>query len=220
MISKKLMQTKKKKMIYILIIFLLFLLFSFYSNTKKRVIYKVTLSNGVKADVQIDVIRGRFIRIVAHYGFTIGSKTPTYIIHCYNNGKNIEWKGIYKPLIINSIDNDFYIVVLDLETDIDKIRLRYFKMNHDKWNEISHNNFPRNIAIQNLLLSHNAGMKSDRSIIDEYKIVQELNPYDDMFQKSRTAKIWQHIEYGIDYYESHDRVDSEVLKDFKEKYFK
>lgn len=116
------------------------------------------------------------------------------------DGLELFWIGVGDPVSIRLHDGLLYMIVYDCDTNIHKIRLRYYKQAHDVLAEISSKDYPKEIAVCNL------NGNDSRRLDDIGKL-----------QQSTTARIWYNLEYGVEYYEQPE-IDMEFLKDYIRKY--
>ena len=122
-------------------------------------------------------------------------------------GKDYLWETRSNTtFILNAYKNTVYTMILDTETDIEKICFRFYKYKN-KWIEIPAEEFPKEISIRNMWLSN-----SDK------KIINSLQTDRSSFQRTLTAKLWLRLEKGVKFYEAPYCVDSKFLEEYKKKY--
>jgi hypothetical protein len=155
-------------------------------------------------------------RFGARHGFSIGfGFNPKILMKFIHKGKHYEWKGVSSPIILNLHENQIFMVTFNNHTK-GELGFHFHKYS-DKWIKISPESFPKNIAIQNMGLSKNAGYLKGE-VINEFEMVKSLNCDYSPFQSSFTAMIWLQLEKGILYQNLPDFVDPEFLKEYKRKY--
>jgi hypothetical protein len=125
----------------------------------------------------------------------------------------------------------YYIATLCRQ---DKFAFKYYKYEHQKWFEIEPNEFPKNLALQNLWHYESAGIKY---AMNTPKFIQDgIKKSDDIFTRERlkispesygfytglTARMWAHLESGVDFWEFDNRFSDEAAKEhaviYREKY--
>lgn len=130
-----------------------------------------------------------------------GGDDPKYkLTFHYPSKKEIIWKGVFVPIILDAQDNYAYLVVFDRETDYTKIRFRFYRYK-ESWNEISYKEFPKSLAKQNTWLKKDEFVDSSASD----------------FNSSLTAHLWLQLEQDKEFYESEKEV---ISQDFLFKYEK
>jgi hypothetical protein len=127
-------------------------------------------------------------------------------------GVDYKWEGPFTPLAIQLDDGHPVLIVFDRETDVDHFTFRYFRFSNANWMEFPMSQFPPHLAWQNLWLSHQAGSRDGKEI-DDYKVVEERNPASADFQDSFTARIWQCIATGQQYWQI-GLVDESFLRGY------
>ncbi len=121
--------------------------------------------------------------------------------------KDYLWESKSRTFILNAYKNTLYTMIFDTETDRGKICFRFYKYK-TKWIEIPAKEFPKEISVENMMLSE-----------DDKDDLKGLNPDYYPFRRTLTAKLWLRLEKGIKYYEAPDVVDYDFLKEYKKKYF-
>lgn len=193
------------------------------------VFYVITLREIYRTTRQVLLNNGDFIKINHEYSdkkvwvdwrevLTIGGGDP--ISRCWFEYKNYKYSFRYKYsnlILLNNYKEDLFVVFLDVDSDIECMKFKYYKLSEGKETEINSTLFPKSIAVQNLGLSSNSGYFQGE-IIDGIKMVKELNCAYPPFQGSLTAKLWLELERGIMLCKSPSHVDEEFLSDFKNKY--
>ena len=107
--------------------------------------------------------------------------------------------------------------------DMNAMRFVYYALNTkgDGFKEIKAKDYPRDIATQNMWLD---GIGSARDIngnlIDELKILRELDVDSMFFCQSHTAMIWACLELDSPYYEIDETLDIEDLEKNAKEYAK
>ena len=91
----------------------------------------------------------------------------------------------------------------------------------DGFKEIKAKDYPRDIATQNMLLD---GIGRARDIngklIDELKILRELDVNSPFFERSYTSLIWASLELNMPYYEIDETLGGEDLEKNAKEYAK
>lgn len=169
---------------------------------------------------------GSIVKIYHHYsknkGFiirdvmSVGGGNRWYEIRFKYKGKDFLWESKSRTFILNVFKNKLYTMIFDTETSLGEVHLRFFKYNN-KWSEISAEEFPKEISIQNLYLKKNNGYYKGKPVND-YEIVKDLNTEDILFRGSLTAKLWLKLEKGTRYDEAPSIIDSKFLREYKRKY--
>jgi hypothetical protein len=139
---------------------------------------------------------------------SVGGGNELYKIRFKYKGKEYLWESKSRTFILNAYKNALYIMILDTETDIEKICFRFYKYNN-KWIEITAKEFPKEISIENMGLSNS-----------KKKIINSLITDRSSFKRTLTAKLWLRLEKGIKFYEAPYYVDSKFLEEYKKKYIK
>ena len=151
------------------------------------------------------------------HGFGIGGGDPWYKMCFSYRDIKYEWENNSIPILLNVHNGTIYLVVFDRETDWNKTCFRFYKF-EENWEEVSANDFPKNISVQNMWLSENAGYYNGKPI-NEYQIAENLDPGDFHFCESLTAKLWLRLGKGIKYYENlYSKVEENFLREYKRKY--
>ena len=124
--------------------------------------------------------------------------------------QDIIWVGLGIPISIRAHKDLLYMIVFDRDSDFKKIRFRYFTQNHNVLSEIDPEDYPKEIATQNLWLRKENGFRNGKPI-NEIEVTKSLNPEDIDFQSSLTAKIWNQLEKKKEFYEMNNSIDPQVL---------
>ena len=82
--------------------------------------------------------------------------------------------------------------------------------------EISPNEFPKALAIQNMSFGGRYFM-TDRQR-DKVQLARDLDTQDISFRRSLTAKIWYHLLTGQQYFQAPNTIDEALLADFIRKH--
>jgi hypothetical protein len=169
----------------------------------------------------IKLLNGNTIKVFHHYSqramygplhFLIGGGGEKYVVCFEYRGTVYIWQCLDIPIVIQFWKNDLYMVMLDIENF--SLQFRFYKYKK-KLIEISSKDFPKSVAIQNRWISDGTGLLSSHKTFTKYKI----DPNDDFFRYSVTAKIWLRLENGIDFRESrYQEVDKDFLIEYKKKY--
>jgi hypothetical protein len=175
------------------------LIYSYFRNQRTHIIWIVDqkLSNGDIISIKIDQNYKRL------YNFP-GGQLPIISIGCddwkhdlYFNykGKSFEFQTDGLPFLINIWDNTFFIVILKSEGSLKdkyKPKLHFFKYT-DSWQNVRAEEFPKQIAIENLYFTIN------------YPIIQApetIHDNLDDFIISNTVRLWLRLEKGLEYYQT------------------
>ncbi len=117
-----------------------------------------------------------------------GGGDPWAEIGFSSGGKQYNWQGPYIPIAVQPDGGRFYLVVFDRES-APPVYFRFYRSGETaKWEEIKAKEFPRHLAIQNTWL------RKVNPAINEYEIVERLDPTDPSFQSSLTAQLWNYLE--------------------------
>jgi len=188
---------------------------------KNQRVYRPRLVTGT-----VQVSAGTFVpyeRYIAAWDLKYGSFTAVHVMRCEDaafyqkdtyylripwHGENILWVGLGVPIAVREYKGHLYMIVFDRETEYRKIRFRYYRQADNTFLEIAADEYPREIAVQNLWLG------------DQYakEAVMKLDPDDTHFQRSLTAKIWRQLETHREYYEMDYTIEAEFLRGYLEKY--
>ena len=204
------------------VILILVLIIIFFGSVSCRESEKweenVKLQNGKIIEVHYYFSKIRYYG--ARHGFGFGGGDPRHKIWFEYEGRKYKWDRKYMPILLNYDNGIIYLVISYWDGSFGKIGFRLYKFKDD-WEEISEKDFPRNIAVQNLNLKKNIGYYKGKPL-SEYKVVQEREPKDYLFQKSKTAKLWLWLENRDKYFEysDSDPIDESFLAEYKRKYIK
>lgn len=116
----------------------------------------------------------------------------------------------------------------------DKIHFKYFRYEHPKWLEIEPNEFPKQLALENLWYYQSAGVQyaknTPKFIQDGIKesndvFVRErlkIKPENYWFYNGLTGRMWAHLESGIDFWQFDNYFSDDAAKkhavDYQKKY--
>lgn len=122
-----------------------------------------------------------------------------------------------RPIVLRLHEGRPWLVTFD-RTDMGNIRFRFYTFAGNGFaTEIAPDNFPRQLAIQNMWLTNENGYR-DGKPVNEYEIVAALDPASPDFQRSLTAKMWLCLGKGIRY--ESNGANPTFLGEYKEKYLK
>lgn len=148
----------------------------------------------------------------------IGFHKVKYIVNYFFKAKKYSWEGSFLPIILNIYNNKFYLVAKDDITNIIKPRFRYYCY-IEIWREISANEFPKAIAVENLNVENEFFDFNRNKTIFYYEILEKLDITFAPFAKSNTAHIWYELETGRKLFEAPEKINQDFLINFKNKYF-
>ncbi len=132
--------------------------------------------------------------------------------------ENITWLGVGEPICLRAWKDKLYLIVFDRDSvTANSARFRFYHQDHGVLAEIAANDFPREIATQNLWLETDTGGERDGKAINEVEIAKALDPASIDFRDSLTAKIWRQCETGEEYADKHD-VEQSFLETYLKKY--
>jgi len=124
-----------------------------------------------------------------------------------------------RPISLREKNGTLYMIAFNRQ-DMNAMRFVYYALNAkgDGFKEIKAKDYPRDIATQNMWLD---GIGSARDIngnlIDELKILRELDADSMYFPDSFTGRIWASLELGNPYSDNIDKLgDDEIDKIAKE----
>jgi hypothetical protein len=122
--------------------------------------------------------------------FGFGGGDPWQDVQFTIRGEKYRWEGPYIPIAIQRDETHVYIVVYDRETqDYRGSRFRLYRsVTPTSWEEIGPERFPRYLAIQNTWLHKYNGA------LNEYELVDKMDPAEPWFRRSLTAKLWNYLE--------------------------
>lgn len=195
--------------------------------TKPFVKGQIEVAPGVYATLEA---RGRstddFVRpsmtlkqALAHTG---GSYSETTELQVLWQGSNVHWRANSFPVALRVYMGKLYLIAFDRVTlgfDRDngwpRAQFRYYAQEGSELKEIGPATFPKAIASQNMSFTGRHFMSGDRQR-DSIQIARDLDPDDQCFRTSLTAKIWYHLVTGQQYYEAMRiwEVDRRLLQDF------
>lgn len=124
-----------------------------------------------------------------------GDSDPWHVTHFTVGNKEYRWEGAYIPIVIQPDESGVYIAVYDRETPGESSRFRLYR-NRDAaaWDEIDPKDFPKHLAIQNTWLSEDNGILPDHTVLNEYDLVEKMDPAQAWFRRSFTAQLWTYLE--------------------------
>ncbi len=132
--------------------------------------------------------------------------------------EQLHWAGFGIPISIRSRENTLYMIVFDKETDCKRARFRYYRQVQGGFSEIPANDYPKQIATQNLWLKETDGVLADGTPVRPIDIARELDPNDVWFRRSLTAEVWHQLATGKEYYQNKRNVDKTFLEDYLRQY--
>lgn len=176
------------------------------------------LANGIKIDIKIDNNCRKIWSFPPNTRFPIwtkgGDECRFDLYFSYKN-KNYQFKTKELPVLLNIWDNVFYAVIENaIKEDGMGIEYRpefnFFKY-VDGWQSIPAEDFPKQIAIDNLSFS-----KSFPSVDNPDNINENI----DRFKKSTTALLWLYLEkkLTINVLKEDFQVDPKFILDYRKKY--
>lgn len=131
-------------------------------------------------------------------------------------GEQIVWDSSSIPFSLRESNKVLFIIGFDRDTDFSKPRLRYYRQLSTKFEEIKPDEFPKAIATQNMWLSPDAKSRgTDNKLHYDLQMARDIDPDDEYFHDSLTARVWAHLTTGKDYHEQDRRADAKTLKAFK-----
>lgn len=122
----------------------------------------------------------------------------------------IEWEGVAIPVVLREKDDRLYMIGYDRETGRKKGHptkesVRYYRQDANQFVEIGRDDFPKEIATQNLWLKDP----------NKFEAVLKLDTADGWFQRSINAAIWADLLTGKI---GEQPIDKKLLDEFVEKY--
>lgn len=135
------------------------------------------------------------------HGFVFGGGHPWGSVTFEAGGRAYRWEGPYDPIAVQLDRTGVYIVVFDRETDFNHLSFRLYRASSpSEWEEITREQFPKHLAIQNTWLHRNP----------------DMDPNSNRFRESLTARLWSYLdEEDFDY----NTIPSNVfLQEFKTKW--
>lgn len=112
----------------------------------------------------------------------------------------------------------------------DKFNFKYYIYNHPKWYEIDAKEFPKKLALENIWYYQSADIQYARHtpkfIQDGLKVSDDafsrekmkIDPERNWFYTGLTARMWAHIESGVDFWEFDDHFSEEEAKEHAVRY--
>jgi len=137
-------------------------------------------------------------------------------------GSSVHWHANSFPVTLRAYEGRLYLIAYDDVTlgfddnnGWPRAQFRYYAQEGSDLREISPAIFPRAIAGQNMSFTGRHFMSGDRQR-DSVQIARDLDPDDQCFRTSLTAKMWYHLVTGQQYYEAMRlrEVDRRLLQDF------
>ena len=120
------------------------------------------------------------------------------------HGTSVLFKSSDIPVSLREHDNTLYLIGFDRETDFQKCRFTYQKLNGTIFKKIAPSEYPKEIATQNMWFSSRHSKGTDGEPIDNVELTRELNVSSGYFFHTLTAKLWVHLETGKQYWEQGD----------------
>jgi hypothetical protein len=124
---------------------------------------------------------------------------------------NVEWDGVGKPVILREHGGRLYMVIYDRETPRRSgrrgVQYLYFRQGGNKFVRIDAAQFPKEVAIQNVLVD-----------TDDVRALLELDTADSSFQVGLTADIWEELETGKREHEPVSFVSKAFLDQYVQRY--
>lgn len=126
-------------------------------------------------------------------------------------------------------DNVYYIASLCRQG---KFSFQYYRYEDGAWSEIEGSEFPKDRALENLWDWQGGGLKNSR---DTPKFIQDgLQVSSDVFKRGRatvspdnwtfytglTARMWVHLETGVDFWEFDEKFSDEAAREHARMYSK
>ncbi|NIQ65523.1 MAG: hypothetical protein GTN94_03275 [Candidatus Aminicenantes bacterium] len=206
---------RKSALFLILVVIILVVIFC---NLQERDhffwIVQQKLSNGAVINIEMDESWKKRLSFPPHplTLWSIGGGCHRRDINFSYKGEEYFFRSSDEVVLLNIWDNIFYLVVL-IDEDGSKYKYKakfHFFKYQGGWQEVSSNEFPKEIAIVNSYLSEPYASESD----DINKNIEDL-------KNTRTAKLWLRLEKGIDYYQTRGpkfQVDKQAIFEYKKKY--
>ena len=115
------------------------------------------------------------------HAFGWGGGDPRSEVTFNVDGTTYRWEGGYIPIAIQKDSSGIYIVVFDRETPNHTGFRLYRAKGPSVWDEIPPSDFPKHLAIQNTWLR------------EDNEIVAKMDPGDNWFRRSLTARLWSYL---------------------------
>lgn len=151
---------------------------------------------------EVEIAPGEWLRIESQLGRAW--------FRCQWNGKTVYWGGDYHrgqtgyydlqlPVTLRSWKGTLYLIYVQINLDAGLQQYGYCKLEQSgtAFTEINRQDFPREIATQNIGMK-NEGLSYDENhkLVDNLKILRELDVENEYFHNSTTGWIWYHLETG------------------------
>ena len=168
---------------------------AFLRHVTTRWTESVVLADGTTATAQFKHTAKVYWGLGHAGGF--GGGDDHYYAEIRNAGIRYTWEGgDERPLALGLRDGRLDMAVLD-RTDTLACRFRYYSSDPDhRLREITRDEFPKPLAIQNLWLSWLSSEDIER--------LRLMDPDDYWFRDSLTARMWLNLAQGVDYFQSQD----------------
>ena len=163
----------------------------------------------------------------------IGGGDPSlFVLDFSYAGNHYQWQGSAIPVVLQFQQAKPYLVGLDRESAKANIQFKYFVYDVG-WQTISHKDFPKSIAIQNLWSYEGASPETARDVPyaittalrhNEKNYIYErtpevINPTEESFKSTLTAILWVQLEKDLDYDTAKNvELPSQFYVDFYNKY--
>jgi hypothetical protein len=175
---------------------------------------------------EVEVAPGEWLRIEGQEGRAW--------FRCQWNGKTVYWEGDYYkgqvgyydrqlPVSLRSWKGSLYLIFKQINLIEGITPFTYCKLSHNgiRFEEIKREDFPRQIATQNLGM-HQEGIAYDENHkeVHNLKILRGLEVTNRYFHNSTTGWIWYHLETGLALEELSPTLDEAMTfyADFVRKY--
>lgn len=174
--------------------------------------------------IQVDHLHKAHTYFGSGHGLGFGGGEISHLISFQFDGADYRFESLYTPIVLHPVEDNFCLAVFDRETDSTKSRFRFYLLHpRGSQEEVLGERFPKQLAIQNMWLKKENGFTywpdGSKRVIDEYQIVHDMDPGDYEFRDSLTAKLWERLELGQEYYATEGRDQSEdFLRDYKARY--
>ncbi|MDZ4287021.1 MAG: hypothetical protein U0984_03635 [Prosthecobacter sp.] len=150
---------------------------------------EVVPGEGGAAEIEYHYSQRRYFGHPHVIGF--GGGDEKFDLRIKHGGKTYRWQGAAIPVVLRHHGDQLFMVGFDRESSPKGCVFRLYRSDADRnFTEIDRAEFPKDLAIQNLWLDSNGE--------------QALNPMDASnrhFCSSLTARLWQYLELGIQYWE-------------------
>lgn len=177
--------------------------------------------------------------LIPHILIIGGHKKPQFVITPFRDNKLDQfnsWHGECVPFLFERESEKKWLQAVksgNLEKAVyyiaalcrsNKITFKYYRYEHPKWYEIKPEKFPKELALENLWHYQSAGIQYAKNTP---KFIQDgIQKSDDVFTREKlkiepesyrfytglTARMWAHLESGIDFWEFDNHFSDETAK--------